>query len=157
MKVVKSLIFLGIISFFILRDPPPPGPGPKVDPQLEQAWQDWLFDMDSMGFDLKYKIGDISYIRVVDDLDGNAGISNRRKGVIFIAKHIVDRGAKSVRYSLYHELGHHVFNFNHSSKNSIMYRSIIPSDQIKSNWTELKSKYLLKCKKSYDRAPLEFR
>ena len=157
MKVVKSLIFLGIISFFILRDPLPPGPGPNIDPQLEQAWQAWLSDMDSMNFDLKYKIGNISSIQVSDTLNRVAGVSNKRRGVILIAQYVIDRGAESIKYSLYHELGHHVFNFNHSSKNSIMYRSIIPSDQIKSNWTELKSKYLLKCKKSYDRAPLEFR
>ena len=157
MKVLRSLIFIGIIIGSVFIYTLEPGPGPVVDPQLVQIWQDWQRDIDSLGIDVSHRIGRLERIQISYNMDSHVvGTSDINSQTILISHAILSQDPARLKCVVYHELGHHIFKLNHSEDLSIMNKKILPLQLLKQDWTRLKSEYLTQCKNEYNELSFRF-
>lgn len=122
---------------------------PDVHPTLVQVVNEWEDMMKSNGIDYRESLYRIKKIEIVDKLDGRhqAGESNKRDRTIKIKSSHLDNGYWVVRATVWHELGHYIFNLEHdNSRLDIMNSTNSKEIEYKQNWDELKRNYIKSCK-----------
>jgi hypothetical protein len=147
-KLIKILIFCGI--FFLLAkyftdQEKAESREPVVDPALYSVVNEWKSDMQAAGIDYTRAFRRLHEIKISDLGDKLAGSCNRFSKKIIVSKVVVERGAYSLKGTLYHELGHYVFDLKHGSC-EIMRSDAYPNSMYEKNWEEFKQEYLAACK-----------
>jgi hypothetical protein len=73
---------------------------------------------------------------------GSFGLSNERLRTIVVDVEAVTAGPATLRNTVYHELGHYIFGFEHTEDKDIMYRNNLGEEYYKTEWTSIKGKYV---------------
>jgi hypothetical protein len=73
---------------------------------------------------------------------GSFGLSNERLRTIVVDVEAVTAGPATLRNTVYHELGHYIFGFEHTEDKDIMYRNNLGESYYKTEWTSIKGKYV---------------
>lgn len=120
--------------------------GPDVDPRLEPYVNQWKADMDAAGIHYEGGYNRIKQIAVYDLSHDLAGVSI--KGIrVGVSPVEAKRGGCALKYIVYHELGHNVFNLDHSNDEcSMMDRMAYTEADCFTGWNHLLEDYLKKCK-----------
>ena len=156
-KQIFNIIIIGLLVGFIVFSFQQNGEDPTVDDQLVEIVDDWKKDMNSVGLDGGNLIKRVDKIIIVDRIPVGLLNSRSTKGVMgrfdYSTRSIYILSRKYERYQLkalvYHELGHYLFNLNHTDGEFIMSTYITEEDgYYKNNWDILLPKYLYKCKNS---------
>lgn len=144
-KILGLIIFVGVVMLiqsFIIKE------GlckrTNIDSSLVEYVNEWKKDMKTAGIDYGSVFDRIDNIYFKDNTDNRLGYSTYGKREIWVSSSL--RGKPYlIRASLYHELGHYVFQLDHSD--GIMAANKIGSnDFYEKNWNLLLKGYLLKCK-----------
>ena len=136
---IVFIISLIIISDVIIkRDYNTP---PYIDPVLNKYIDEWKKDMDS---------ADIEYIARFNEIDSITIYNGKEYGISHMRKVKVNtkilRSEWLTRQTVYHELGHNIFNLEHEYSECIMHSTNLGEDFYKENWMNVKDYYLNKCK-----------
>ena len=139
---IRYVIFTLSVAFFAIyalkRDYDTP---PTVDPALEVYVNEWKRDMDSAG---------ISYLGVFNQIDNIILYDGPEYGLSHIRKIKINRKLLEsewlLRQTVYHELGHNVFDLKHGAQLSIMHAQDLGESFYKNNWDQIKIEYIRKCK-----------
>ena len=105
----------------------------------------WKSDMESAGIDYRRGFNRISKVEVSNLGQSRAGESDRSDGSVEVSTGQVERGPYSLRGTVYHELGHSVFNLLHGSC-KIMRAVAYTESEYREHWSEMVSEYLAACK-----------
>jgi hypothetical protein len=119
---------------------------PDVDPRLAQWVSEWKRDMENAGIDYRVGFSRIAKIRICEEC--RAGYSDRGDREIAVSREQLNAGPNSARGTIYHELGHAVFNLQHGSCN-IMRRESWTEPEYSENWTFFIDEYINKCKNNW--------
>ena len=116
----------------------------RVDPALNKEIGLWKNKMDSLRIDYGAGYNRIESIRFGPTSD--AGHYNRWNRNVVINESIKNDPIL-VRYTLWHELGHAVFNLNHSNSTSNIMSKVIPTTEfIRKSWVSMELEYYERCK-----------
>ena len=144
------IFFVGMVALWYWLISRPAGPDPIVDHRLQPALNEWKAAMDSMGISVKKDLNRLRSITVSVEAESEwIGTANRLDNTIKISEKVFQRGPYAVKAALYHELGHYVFNLNHTEHFGIMYYKSYDEEVYQSNWEEMTSYYYSSCKSEY--------
>ncbi len=120
---------------------------PEVDPSLQEIVVQWKNAMRSEGIDYHAGFNRIDHIQVVSEYGVDAGQYDKGSRTISISKEVMVKGFYSTRVALYHELGHYVFNLEHTDDHTrVMFHKTIDETIYKILWNEMKEQYLINCR-----------
>ena len=156
-KQILNMIVIGILVGFVIFSFQANQVDPVVDDQITQIVEDWKEDVSTVGLDGNELIKRIDKIKIVERIPIGLFNSRSTDGVIgrfdYSTRSIYILARKYEEHQLkalvYHELGHYLFNLNHTDGEYIM-STHISEDKgyYKNNWDNLLPKYLEKCKES---------
>lgn len=146
--MISAIVIVGAIAYFTLtgfggRDR---GKEPTVDPRLVQWVDEWKQDMQKAEIDYTAGFGRIDRIRVCEDC--RAGYSDRSDREIAVSREQLMMGPNSARGTIYHELGHAVFNLQHGSCD-IMKSQSLDEAEYAVYWPSLVEEYINECKSNW--------
>ncbi len=118
-----------------------------IDHKIESLVDEWKLSMDSSRINYHNGFNRIKRIQIGTIENRYVGLSNKGTQSIFISDSQAKAGAYSLRGTLYHELGHYVFNLSHNSC-GIMRDVVYNKTEYKTNWLKLKKEYLKCCKEN---------
>ncbi|MFC2176127.1 hypothetical protein ACFLR1_04070 [Bacteroidota bacterium] len=121
--------------------------GEIISPSLVPFVKEWMSDMDEAGIAYENEFADIRHIELAYFFTNKAGSSSRFKHMIEIKMDLAKRGPASVKATLYHELGHYIFQLKHDCC-VIMERRIRQEADYTENWNTYLTEYLEVCKAS---------
>lgn len=157
LRTIGNIILIGLLIGFSIWTLQGNKKDPVVDTQLEQIVSDWKKDINSAGLDADALIKRVDKIQIVKkipygllntesttDVVGRADHSTRS---IWILERKYER--HQLKALVYHELGHYLFNLNHTGDGLIMSTEIKEEPgYYKNNWDRILPIYLNKCKKA---------
>jgi hypothetical protein len=145
MKIILSLVIFIAIGFTFQRFINKEGLCKRhVEPALVDYINEWKQDMKKAGIDYGNVFDRIDNIYFKNNTDNRLGYSTYAKREIWVSASLRSE-PYLIRASLYHELGHYVFQLDHSD--GIMASNKIGSnDFYEKNWNKLLTDYMLKCK-----------
>lgn len=144
--VIKlGLVLTAVCAVSFALSSRPSGEEPRVDPRIKPYFDEWKRDLNSAGLDYSVALGRVERITVCSGC--RAGYSDRVEGTIAISEDQLGFGPNSVRGTLYHELGHAVFNLQHGSCKIMRSRSWT-EEELEHNWPLFVKEYLEACKKN---------
>lgn len=146
--MISAIVIVGVIAYFTLtgfggRDR---GKEPAVDPRLVQWVDEWKRDMQRAEIDYAAGFGRIDRITICEDC--RAGYSDRGDREIAVSREQLAMGPNSARGTIYHELGHAVFNLQHESC-SIMRSKSWDETEYAVYWTAFVEEYINECKSNW--------
>ena len=118
--------------------------GPNISSGLLPYVNEWKADMNEAGIAYEEGFYDIRQISIVDFVFDNAGKSNRMQHLVYIDEQAFKAGPYSVKATLYHELGHYVFQLEHDSC-VLMEKTGRNEDDYADNWEVYLAQYLSLC------------
>ena len=131
-----------------------------VDPLLVELLNEWKKDMADNDIYYATTFNRLHKIIVVEDSlitgskQGNVAYANMYEHNIKISKGIVERGRLVTKATLYHELGHYVFDLDHVDAYCLMHEYSHEEADLKKNWDYLLDMYLIRCKNHENYAKL---
>lgn len=148
MRLISAILIVGAIACATLMFTQSSAPTrePWVDPFLEQYVLEWKDDMQREGIDYEQGFSRIERIVICEDC--KAGYSDRGDREIAVSKEQLMIGPYSTRGTIYHELGHSVFNLQHGSCN-IMQSMSPTEEELRERWTLFTEEYLTHCKDNW--------
>jgi len=141
LRIALTIFFLALIIYLMVRDKDTR----TVSRELEPAVKSWQQDMTSAGLDWKTKYGLLRSVKLAELLPGKAGYSNRFAYSIEIADDLPEKGEYTLKTTVYHELGHSVFNLKHGCC-SIMREEVSSEEECSRNWPSWLKEYTDACK-----------
>lgn len=117
---------------------------PLVDLRLTDAVTEWRHDMYRAKIDCDAAYNRINIIRVRFGDGLHSGCSDRITGEITVSISQLQAGPYSIKGTLYHELGHHVFHLSHGSC-AIMRQQVWTEEEYREHWKEWTQEYLQEC------------
>jgi hypothetical protein len=148
MRLISAIVIVGAIAYATLRlaQNLTPNREPWVDPLLEQYVVEWKEDMQRA--DIDYRLGFSRIEKIIICSDCKAGYSDRGAHEVAISLEQLEIGPSSARGTIYHELGHAVFNLQHGSC-TIMRSTSLTEEELRESWSEFKEEYLIQCKNNW--------
>jgi hypothetical protein len=148
MRLISAIVIVGAIAWatLMLTQSSAPTQEPWVDPLLEQYVIEWKADMQRAGIDYERGLNRIE--RIIICADCKAGYSDRGDHEIAVSMEQLMIGPYSARGTIYHELGHSVFNLQHGSCN-IMQSTSPTEEELTESWSEFTEEYLTHCKNNW--------
>jgi hypothetical protein len=116
---------------------------------MESYIAEWKVDMTKAGIDWVEPYKRIKRIYFYNNSDDRLGYSTYNTNEVWVSSSLLRRDPYLLRASLYHEMGHFVFQLDHSS--GIMSdKSLCDNDPLyyEKNWQSILKDYLEKCKAS---------
>lgn len=134
--VILGLLTYGGIEFYKYSNKPNQT---VVDPRLEKYLDEWKDACEKRSIDYTDALNRIEEIKFVNDLGGYDGLS--RRGTRQVLINIKSAGGDPVltRVILWHELGHYVFDLEHSE--GIMNSTLLKSEIYEKNWVGYEAQY----------------
>jgi hypothetical protein len=145
MKNLFRIILLGVLvalSAWMFNAIETEAKGLAVDPIIQPYLDEWKVTMASNEIDIS-RLNNIKSISIEKNV-GSFGISNERLRTIVIDESAVAAGPATLRNTIYHELGHYLFGFEHTSDKCIMHKDNLGEDIYKSTWSTYKEQYVTK-------------
>lgn len=106
---------------------------------------EWKKDLESSQINYTRGFNRLSKVEISKLGNNLSGESDKSDGSIEVSVDQLERGPYSLRGTIYHELGHSVFNLRHGSCK--MMRSIAYTEsEYRDHWSELVAEYLAACK-----------
>ena len=121
--------------------------GEIISPFLVPYVNEWKSDMDDAGISYQKEFADIRHLKLTDFFFNQAGTSSRFNHMILIDDNLIKHGSLSVKATVYHELGHYIFQLQHGSC-VIMEKIAHPESDYAENWNTYLNEYLITCKRS---------
>lgn len=130
-------------------------PTVKVEERLVPFVNEWIDMMDEERVDYVNSFSKIKLIAIVEDsvvlhhmrlynLKGHAvAISDPVTQMILISETQASKGDHTLRATLWHELGHHIFAIDHVKGYYIMNEYTFSEEEFKEDWAKLRLDYLL--------------
>ena len=118
---------------------------PNISSGLLPYVNEWKRDMDDAGIVYEEGFNDIRHINVVDFYFDNAGKASRRHRTVYVGEDCFKAGPYSVKATLYHELGHYIFQLEHGSC-VLMEKGNRSEDEYSENWDLFLKEYLITCR-----------
>jgi hypothetical protein len=134
--------YYGVHTFLGISNMPP-----TVAPELQSMVQQWKNQMRKQGIEYKAGFNRIKAIQIVDDYGVSAGHFDKGTRTISISKAQILEGYFSTRVTLWHELGHYVYDLDHDNNpEKIMYHKSLNENDYKLIWDDMKDSYFIKCR-----------
>ena len=121
--------------------------GEIISPFLLPYVNEWKSDMDRAGIAYKKEFADIRHINLTEFFIEKAGTSSRFNHMILIDDSLIKHGPLSVKATVYHELGHYIFQLEHGSC-VIMEKTAHLESDYSENWNTYLKEYLIVCNRS---------
>lgn len=152
-ELISAIIIVGGIAYLTLTvvGGLDRGKEPEVEYRLVQWVDEWKRDMKNAGIDYAAGFGRICRIKVCEDC--KAGYSDRGDREIAVSIEQLKAGPYSARGTIYHELGHAVFNLQHGSCN-IMRSNSWAEDEYANYWNDFVEEYINECKSNWYEAKI---
>ena len=116
----------------------------KIAPALIPFVAEWEAGMQSAGVDYHEDFDDIRHIKLANFFLDNVGSSSRFNHMILIENDLFNLGPFTVKATVYHELGHYVFDLEHGSC-AIMKPKCSSEQDYAEHWDDYKREYLQLC------------
>ena len=148
MSYFKAFIWVGLFSavvYLVLTVLIDEQTSPNISSSLVPYVKEWKDDMDKAGIAYEADFNDIRHINLAEFfLDNKAGKSSRMSHTVYVDHELLKRGEFSVKATLYHELGHYIFQLEHGSC-IIMEEKIRAETDYSENWDLFLKEYLITC------------
>jgi len=146
-SVIKfALVLAAVFGISFLLAGRSSGEEPLVDKRLSPYFEEWKRDMRKAGLDYSVALSRVDRIEVCEDC--KAGYSDRGDREIAVSREQLEIGPNSVRGTLYHELGHSIFNLQHESCN-IMRSKCWTEEEYELYWPDFLVEYINECNNSW--------
>lgn len=117
----------------------------EVDSRLEPYFEEWRQEMKGAGLNPDPALARLQRVEVCRDC--KSGYSEKGRGRIGVSERQLELGPYSTRGTLWHELGHFVFDLEHGSC-GIMRHSSWREEEYWASWSGFKEEYINECRKN---------
>ena len=157
LRTLGNIIIWGFIIGFIIWNYQGNTQDPVIDTRIESIVSDWKQDINSIGLDADDLIKRVDRIKIVDRIPIGLINGGSTTSVIGRSDHstrtiwILNRDYESYQLKalVYHELGHYLFDLDHTGDGLIMSLEIKEESNFYiTNWNSILPIYLAKCKGS---------
>lgn len=134
--IILTLALLVVSAYVLYQDHTTP---PTINFALEPYVTEWKQSMDSAGIDYTFRFNQLHEIRV--GILESHGTSSGTSNIITVNSSIL-KDPVLARQTVFHELGHYVFHFDHKEGESIMNIKDLGSSFYADNWNRLVNDYI---------------
>jgi|688.fasta_scaffold59798_9 hypothetical protein len=138
-----GILFVAVLVTFWISSAAPQKE-PWVDARLRPAVLEWQRDLDREGVQWRRGWSRVDSV-VVRRVEDRFGRWEKSKRTVVISPVAIERGAETLRATVYHELGHAVFHLGHHGE-GLMQGCGHRNERYAEKWNEMVEEYISFCK-----------
>ena len=153
--LLAVLCYYGVTYYQHMNDP-----RIKVEERLAPYLSEWVDMMEKENIEYEGPFHRLSYIMIVPDsvvlesmarhgfIGESVAISDPAAQSIIISETQASKGEYTLKATLWHELGHYIYELNHVEGYYLMNEYSYDEKEYKEDWDKFKDNYLLRCKQN---------
>jgi Zn-dependent peptidase ImmA (M78 family) len=159
-KIIGLILILGLVYYGVKYHSHMNQPTVQVDERLVPFVNEWIEMMDEEQIRYVYEFNDINLIAIVEDsvvlrhmrlynMKGPAvALSDPITQMIIIGESQAAKGEHTLRATVWHELGHYIYNLHHVDGYYLMNEYSYSEKEYEADWDMFKTNYLIRCKRN---------